>query len=146
MDGSRLFRILTALFWLAVLALVAIDTASTRARLSYRLACVVPATVCVAIVLWAASRDNDDYCGTVGECLGLSFNDLPTSRACWAELTCPNIRSRLLELDEDDMRRRATDVLAVMLLSREPADRSRRQLHLAGTVLSHQTASDGGCR
>ena len=30
MDGSRLFRILTALFWLAVLALVVVDTAFTR--------------------------------------------------------------------------------------------------------------------
>ena len=55
---------------------MSLDTASTRERLSYRLACVVPATVGVAIVHWAATRDNDDYCGTVGECLGLSFNDL----------------------------------------------------------------------
>ena len=55
---------------------MSLDTASTRERLSYRLACVVPATVGVAIVHWAATRDNDDYCGTVGECLELSFNDL----------------------------------------------------------------------
>jgi hypothetical protein len=55
---------------------MSLDTGSARERFSYRLACLAPATVCVAVVLWAASLDNDDYCGTVGECLGLSFNDL----------------------------------------------------------------------
>ncbi|HEX6149966.1 hypothetical protein [Nocardioides sp.] len=52
------------------------ETANADPRLTYRLACVVPATVGVAVALWAASRDNGDYCGTVGECLGLSLNDL----------------------------------------------------------------------
>jgi len=51
-------------------------TSPAPTSLRRRLACVVPATAGVAAVLWAASRDNDDYCGTVGECLGSSFNDL----------------------------------------------------------------------
>ncbi len=55
---------------------MSVQTATAPRRLAYRVACIVPATVGVAVVLWAASRDNDDYCGTVGECLGLSFNDL----------------------------------------------------------------------
>ncbi len=53
-------------------------TAPVTVPLRRRLACVVPATAGVAAVLWAASRDNNDFCGTVGECLGLSFNDLLT--------------------------------------------------------------------
>jgi len=52
------------------------QTAPVTVPLRRRLACVVPATAGVAAVLWAASRDNDDFCGTVGECIGLSFNDL----------------------------------------------------------------------
>jgi hypothetical protein len=52
------------------------ETATASERLNDRLVRVLPATVGVAVILWAASRDNDDYCGTVGECLGLSFNDL----------------------------------------------------------------------
>lgn len=53
-----------------------LQTASAQLGLASRLVRVVPATVGVAVVLWAASRDNDDYCGTVGDCLALSFNDL----------------------------------------------------------------------
>lgn len=52
------------------------QTAPVTMPFRRRLACVVPATAGAAAVLWAASRDNDDFCGTVGECLGLSFNDL----------------------------------------------------------------------
>ncbi|MGH3348137.1 MAG: hypothetical protein ACRDO4_14250 [Nocardioides sp.] len=49
--------------------------APATSSLRHRLACVIPASAGVAAVRWAASRDNDDFCGTVGECLGLSFND-----------------------------------------------------------------------
>jgi hypothetical protein len=52
------------------------EDAPVTVPLLRRLACVVPATAGVAAVLWAASRDNDDFCGTVGECIGSSFNDL----------------------------------------------------------------------
>lgn len=40
-----------------------------------RLARVVPVTLLVSVALSLASLDNDDYCGTVGECLGTAFDD-----------------------------------------------------------------------
>jgi hypothetical protein len=40
-----------------------------------RLLRALPVTLLVGVALWAASLDNDDYCGTVGECLGTAFDD-----------------------------------------------------------------------
>lgn len=40
-----------------------------------RLLRVLPVTVVVGLALAIASLDNDDYCGTVGECLGAAFDD-----------------------------------------------------------------------
>ncbi|GAA1477483.1 hypothetical protein GCM10009623_19290 [Nocardioides aestuarii] len=40
-----------------------------------RLLRVLPVTLLVALALSIASLDNDDYCGTVGECLGSAFDD-----------------------------------------------------------------------
>ena len=44
--------------------------------LSQRLLRVVPLALVASLACWAASRNNDDFCGTVGECIGLSFDDL----------------------------------------------------------------------
>ena len=41
-----------------------------------RLVRVVPVTLVCALVLWWRTLDNDDYCGTVGECLGAAFDDM----------------------------------------------------------------------
>lgn len=46
--------------------------------LPQRLLRVVPVVLVAGLVCWAAGRNNDDYCGTVGECLGLSLDDLVT--------------------------------------------------------------------
>lgn len=44
--------------------------------MSLRLLRVVPVSLAVAFASWLAALDNDDYCGTVGECLGLALDDL----------------------------------------------------------------------
>lgn len=41
-----------------------------------RLARVLPVTLLVSLALSIASLDNDDYCGTVGECLGTAVDDV----------------------------------------------------------------------
>jgi hypothetical protein len=41
-----------------------------------RLLRVVPVALTGAFASWLATLDNDDYCGTVGECLGLAFDDV----------------------------------------------------------------------
>lgn len=38
----------------------------------------MPVTVLVLLACWAATQNNDDYCGTVGECLGTAFDDAIT--------------------------------------------------------------------
>lgn len=43
-----------------------------------RLSRVVPVTVLAVLACWAATRNNDDDCGTVGECLGTAFDDAIT--------------------------------------------------------------------
>ncbi len=45
---------------------------------SRRLLRVLPLTLLAVLAVWAAAQDNDDYCGTVGECLGNGFDDLFT--------------------------------------------------------------------
>ena len=40
-----------------------------------RLLRVLPVTLVIGLALAIASLDNDDYCGTVGECLGTAFDD-----------------------------------------------------------------------
>jgi hypothetical protein len=52
----------------------------------------------------------------------------------WAKRPGANGRSKLLQLDEDDVSRRIADVLSVMLLSRKPPDSSHLQLHLSPGV------------
>ncbi len=44
--------------------------------LPQRLLRVVPVVLLASAAYWMATLDNDDFCGTVGECLGLSFDDL----------------------------------------------------------------------
>lgn len=43
--------------------------------LRHRLLRVVPITLVCAVALWWRTLDNDDYCGTVGECLGTALDD-----------------------------------------------------------------------
>lgn len=43
-----------------------------------RLLRVVPVTVLAVLACWAATQNNDDYCGTVGECLGTALDDAVT--------------------------------------------------------------------
>ena len=43
---------------------------------SQRLLRVVPVVVAAVLVCWTATQNNADECGTVGECLGLAFDDL----------------------------------------------------------------------
>lgn len=44
--------------------------------LPQRLLRVLPVTLAACAALWVVSRNNDDYCGTVGECLGTAFDDM----------------------------------------------------------------------
>lgn len=44
--------------------------------LPQRLLRVVPVVLLALVACWAATLNNDDFCGTVGECIGLSFDDL----------------------------------------------------------------------
>jgi len=53
-------------------------TTLERMTLLPRLSRVLPVTLLAALVCWAATANNDDYCGTVGECLGTAFDDVVT--------------------------------------------------------------------
>ena len=44
--------------------------------LAQRLLRVVPVVLIASVACWAASLNNDDFCGNVGECIGLSFDDI----------------------------------------------------------------------
>ncbi len=44
--------------------------------LLHRLLRVLPVTLVACVGLWVVSQNNDDYCGTVGECLGTAFDDM----------------------------------------------------------------------
>lgn len=44
--------------------------------LQHRLLRVLPVALAGTGVVWMASLNNDDFCGTVGECIGLSLDDL----------------------------------------------------------------------
>ncbi len=57
------------------------DAGPARARLDpvnlrNRLLRVLPVALAVCLVLWLTSQNNDDDCGTVGECLGDAFDDM----------------------------------------------------------------------
>lgn len=43
-----------------------------------RLLRVLPVTLLAVLAFWAATLNNDDYCGTVGECLSDAFDDVTT--------------------------------------------------------------------
>ena len=47
-------------------------------RLPQRLLRVLPVTLLAVLACWAATLNNDDYCGTVGECLSDAFDDVTT--------------------------------------------------------------------
>lgn len=47
-----------------------------RMTLLQRLTRVVPVVVAAALLCWSATLNNDDDCGTIGDCLGLAFDDL----------------------------------------------------------------------
>lgn len=74
-------------------------------NLPQRMIRVVPITLLALLAVLAAAQNNDDYCGTVGECLGNGFDDILTvgvvllvgTGALWAFRT-PHVVGHVLAL------------------------------------------------